>query len=72
MPFFHITHDNKHLRRAHRFAEFMQSTEFKDNSRLPDSPNSLFEGYAGTACFLADIASPADGCVGIFPFMDMF
>ncbi|XP_057307917.1 lanC-like protein 3 homolog [Hydractinia symbiolongicarpus] len=69
---YHITHDNKHLRRAHRFAQFMQSSEFKENSNLPDFPYSLFEGYAGTACFLADIASPADGCVGIFPFMDMF
>lgn len=50
----------------------MQTEEFKANSRVPDAPYSLFEGIAGTACFLSDLISPDDGYPGVFPFMDIF
>jgi len=69
---YRLTGDEKHLRRARQFAAFMQTEEFKANSRVPDAPYSLFEGIAGTACFLVDLVSPNDGYPGIFPFMDVF
>lgn len=69
---YRLTGDEKHLRRARQFAAFMQTEEFKANSRVPDAPYSLFEGIAGTACFLVDLVSPNDGYPGIFPFMDIF
>lgn len=69
---YRLTHDEKHLRRARQFAAFMQTEEFKANSRVPDAPYSLFEGIAGTACFLSDLISPDDGYPGVFPFMDIF
>jgi len=50
----------------------MQTEEFKGNSRVPDAPYSLFEGIAGTACFLSDMVSPSEINPGIFPFMDIF
>lgn len=47
----------------------MQTEEFKGNSRVPDAPYSLYEGIAGTACFLADLVNPAEA---MFPFMEVF
>lgn len=67
-----LTREDKHLRRARQFAAFMQTEEFKANSRVPDAPYSLFEGIAGTACFLADLVNPDEGFPGMFPFMDIF
>ncbi|KAJ8924535.1 hypothetical protein NQ315_007333 [Exocentrus adspersus] len=61
--------DNKYLYRALRFYEFMESEEFKSNSRMPDHPYSLYEGLAGTVCFLADLRYPLKG---VFPFSDVF
>jgi len=69
---YRVTGNEKHLRRARQFAAFMQTEEFKANSRVPDAPYSLFEGIAGTACFLVDLVAPNDGYPGIFPFMDVF
>nr|XP_012559466.2 lanC-like protein 3 isoform X1 [Hydra vulgaris] len=65
---FRLTRDEKYLRRARQFAAFMQTEEFKSNSRVPDAPYSLFEGIAGTACFLSDLAKPDDAH---FPFMEI-
>ena len=69
---YRITKEEKHLRRARQFAAFMQTEEFKANSRVPDAPYSLFEGIAGTACFLADLVNPDSPSSGLFPFMDVF
>ena len=69
---YRITNDEKHLRRARQFAAFMQTEEFKAHSRVPDAPHSLFEGIAGTACFLADLVNPTETGSAAFPFMDMF
>ena len=46
------------LYRARCFADFMETREFSEGSRLPDCPFSLYEGLAGTACFFADMANP--------------
>ncbi|XP_065057896.1 lanC-like protein 3 [Rhopilema esculentum] len=64
-----LTSDEKYLHRARQFAAFMQTEEFKGNSRVPDAPYSLYEGIAGTACFLADLVNPADAT---YPFMEVF
>ncbi len=64
-----MTSDEKYLFRARQFAAFMQTEEFKGNSRVPDAPYSLYEGIAGTACFLADLTYPNDAS---FPFMEIF
>lgn len=69
---YRITKDELHLRRARQFAAFMQTEEFKANSRVPDAPYSLFEGIAGTACFLSDLVNPEDKLSGLFPMMDVF
>lgn len=65
---YRLTGDERHLHRALRFAEFMQSSEFSD-ARVPDSPYSLYEGIAGTICFLADLLEPQRT---EFPFFDVF
>lgn len=65
---FRLTNDPKHLYRAERFAQFMESSEFLQKSRRPDCPFSLYEGLAGTACFLADMIDPSKAS---FPFLDV-
>jgi len=55
---YRLTGDHKHLHRAQKFAEFLFSAQFKAKARTPDSPWSLYEGIAGTACFLADLTEP--------------
>ena len=64
-----LTKDPKYLHRALQFAEFMESDEFKQGARTPDCPYSLFEGLAGTMCFLVDLLQ-ADKAA--FPLFDVF
>ncbi|KAL5009684.1 hypothetical protein ScPMuIL_011989 [Solemya velum] len=64
---FRLTGDQKHLHRALRFAEFLFTPEFQETARTPDSPLSLYEGWAGTLCFLADLLNPEKAQ---FPFFD--
>eukprot|EP00794_Sanderia_malayensis_P000276 gene276-900_t len=66
---YRLTNIERYLHRARQFAAFMQTEEFKGNSRVPDAPYSMFEGIAGTACFLADLAFPSEAS---FPFMEIF
>ncbi|VUZ42986.1 unnamed protein product [Hymenolepis diminuta] len=56
--------------RARACAAFLHEEAFKRGARRPDNPYSLFEGLAGTACFLADLAGSVDQAA--FPFMDPF
>lgn len=65
---YRISSDSKHLYRAKRFAEFLRNETFIEESRTPDKPYSLFEGLAGTVCFLIDLLQ-ADNAE--FPFMKM-
>ncbi|KAL3883318.1 hypothetical protein ACJMK2_029593 [Sinanodonta woodiana] len=55
---YRLTGDQRHLHRAQMFAEFLLTPEFQQEARTPDSPYSLFEGWAGTICFLADLCEP--------------
>jgi len=66
---YRLTGDPRHLHRALQFAEFMETSEFKAKARTPDSPYSLYEGLAGTVCFLTDLMQPN---VAKFPFFDVF
>ena len=65
---YRMTADEKHLHRAIRFAEFIETEEFKHGSRRPDSPFSLYEGLAGTMCYLVDVLQPHRA---EFPFFDV-
>lgn len=66
---FRLTGDEKYLYRALQFADFMESEEFRRQARTPDSPYSLYEGLAGTVCFLSDLLNPMENH---FPFFDIF
>lgn len=63
-----LTGDPKHLYRAMKFAEFLETETFTDEARKPDRPYSLFEGIAGTVCFLVDLLQPDKA---EFPFMNV-
>ncbi|WAR07557.1 LANC3-like protein [Mya arenaria] len=65
---YRLTGDEKHLYRALKFAEFLFSHEFQ-GARIPDSPYSLYEGWAGTVCFLADLLQPQNA---EFPLFNVF
>lgn len=66
---YRLTEHPKHLHRALSFAKFMQTDQFVNEARTPDCPFSLYEGVAGTACFLADLMCPKQA---VFPFSDVF
>lgn len=67
---YRLTKAPKYLYRAIKFAEFLETDEFKSNSRTPDRPYSLFEGMSGAVCFLLDLLEPEKS---LFPFMlDVF
>ncbi|XP_022219493.1 lanC-like protein 3 homolog [Drosophila obscura] len=66
---FRLTNEMKYLYRAHKFMELLTNSEFKQRARIPDNPHSLYEGVAGTVCFLVDILEPEQA---YFPFMDVF
>lgn len=64
-----LTGDEKYLYRAKRFADFLNTDEFQRDARLPDNPQSLYEGTAGTVCYLSDLLVPD---TAEFPFQDVF
>ncbi|XP_019534769.3 lanC-like protein 3 homolog [Aedes albopictus] len=66
---YRLTGERKYLYRAAKFMEFLTSDTFLDGARTPDRPYSLYEGCAGTVCFLADLLNPQ---ASYFPFMDVF
>ena len=66
---FRVTQDRKHLYRAQKFGEFLESDIFRNNARQPDCPLSLYEGLAGTLCYLLDLSKPEESH---FPFSDVF
>ena len=61
--------DLKHLYRAQEYGSFLFTPEFMDNARQPDCPFSLFEGWAGTLCYLVDLLQPQSSS---FPFSNVF
>lgn len=66
---YRLTGERKYLYRAAKFTEFLTSDTFLDGARTPDRPYSLYEGIAGTVCFLTDLLDPQSS---YFPFMDVF
>uniref|UniRef100_A0A6B2EBH6 LanC-like protein 3 homolog n=1 Tax=Phlebotomus kandelakii TaxID=1109342 RepID=A0A6B2EBH6_9DIPT len=64
-----LTKNPLYLYRAAKFMEFLTDPEFKANARTPDRPFSLYEGVAGTVCFLADLMEPEKAA---FPFMEVY
>lgn len=66
---YRLTMNKKYIYRAKMFAEFMNSEEFLREARVPDNPESLYEGLAGTVCFLSDLLVPEKA---EFPFQDVF
>lgn len=60
------TDEMRYLHRAVKFAEFLEDAQFLTGARQPDRPHSLYEGIAGTVCFLCDLLEPARAS---FPFM---
>lgn len=64
-----LTGDPKYLYRANAFMQFLTDSEFVARATAPDRPYSLYEGVAGTVCFLLDLLNPERVC---FPFMDVF
>ncbi|CAG7823215.1 unnamed protein product [Allacma fusca] len=59
----------KNLYRAGKFAEFLKNDIFIQYARTPDRPYSLYEGLAGTLCFLADLLHPGQA---EYPFFNVF
>ncbi|XP_013400405.1 lanC-like protein 3 [Lingula anatina] len=66
---YRLTEDLKYIYRAEKFAEFLISEEFTQKANTPDTPYSLYEGLAGTVCFLTDLLLPQHA---EFPFFDVF
>ena len=65
-----LTKEPRYLHRAMQFAEFMETAaEFKNEASTPDCPFSLFEGLAGTVCYLTDLMQPDKA---EFPLFDVF
>lgn len=66
---FRLTKEDKYLHRAVKFVEFLDSAEFKNDARTPDRPHSLYEGNAGTVCYLLDVLRIENAS---FPFLNVF
>lgn len=66
---FRLTNEPKYLYFAIKFMEFLTHPLFLQHARVPDCPFSLYEGVAGTVCFLIDLLTPQNAT---FPFMDVF
>ena len=66
---YRLTKDPKHLYRATKFMEFLTNEMFVKEARIPDRPFSLYEGLAGTVCFLVDLLEPE---MAAFPFSNVF
>lgn len=62
------TQEMRYLLRAVRFAEFLTDERFRSGARQPDRPYSMYEGIAGTICFLCDLLEPEKAT---FPFMEI-
>ena len=66
---YRLTSDRLYIYKAAKFAEFLNDPQFIREARKPDCPYSLYEGIAGTSCFLADLFEPEKSA---FPFQGVF
>jgi hypothetical protein len=62
---YRLNNDSKHLYRAQQFAQFLFSDKFK-KARIPDNPYSLYEGLAGTVCYLIDVLKPENALLPLY------
>uniref|UniRef100_F1L4V0 LanC-like protein 3 n=1 Tax=Ascaris suum TaxID=6253 RepID=F1L4V0_ASCSU len=65
--YYRLTHEQEYLDRARCFAAIFCDESFKARARTPDSPFSLFEGIAGSLCFLCDLAFPEQAQFPLVP-----
>lgn len=65
---YRFTNNPKYLYRAEKFAQFLSQNDFKRYTYRPDNPWSLYEGLAGTVCYLIDLLHPTTAA---FPFMNV-
>lgn len=63
-----VTKDPRYLYRAIKFAEFLTKSRFIREANQPDRPYSLYEGLAGTVCFLNDLIHNGQAN---YPFMNI-
>ncbi|CAJ0572591.1 unnamed protein product, partial [Mesorhabditis spiculigera] len=63
------TQDQKWLDRARCFALLMMDDEIRHQQRTPDSPYSLYEGWAGALCLLVDLHAPDQAQFPLFPIV---
>ncbi|XP_063300690.1 lanC-like protein 3 [Pelobates fuscus] len=66
---YRITGNSKYIYRAQRFAEFLFSDKFRVGSCTVENIYSLYEGLAGTVCFLVDLLQPNQA---EFPLFSVF
>lgn len=66
---FRVTGHKQYLYKASKFMQFLRDSQFQKYARTPDRPYSLYEGLAGTVCYLLDLLTPERAA---FPFMDVF
>lgn len=66
---YRLTNEPKYLYFANKFMEFLSHPLFIEHARVPDCRFSLYEGVAGTVCYLIDLLYPQNAS---FPFMDVF
>lgn len=64
-----ITKDQKYLYRAQKFADFMKTEVFQSGARQPGCPLSLYEGWAGTMCYLVNLLN-SHNVKSQFPFFE--
>uniref|UniRef100_A0A915DI62 Uncharacterized protein n=1 Tax=Ditylenchus dipsaci TaxID=166011 RepID=A0A915DI62_9BILA len=55
---YRLTQEENFVLRAKSFAAIMMNSGYQKLARTPDAPLSLFEGWAGSLCFLSDLANP--------------
>ena len=63
---YRLTKEEAYLTKAKLFALIIMHPDFLRQSRVPDRPWSLFEGWAGALCFLTDLLNPN---AAQFPFI---
>uniref|UniRef100_A0A183BJN0 LanC-like protein 3 n=1 Tax=Globodera pallida TaxID=36090 RepID=A0A183BJN0_GLOPA len=64
---YRLTRKEQYLEKAKAFAFAMLVPSFENLARTPDSPWSLFEGWSGALCFLADLLEPAGAQFPLIP-----
>ncbi|KHN80702.1 LanC-like protein 3 -like protein [Toxocara canis] len=65
--YYRLTHHQRYLERAKCCALLLSGDEFRARARTPDRPHSLYEGIAGTVCFLCDLVEPNSAQFPLIP-----